>query len=100
MFITENGSAWPDEVSPRRPGARPRAGRLPVRHLAAVADAIDAGTDVRGYFAWRLLDNYEWAHGYDQRFGLVHVDYDTQVRTAKDSAHVYAEALRQHPDGR
>ena len=68
-------------------------------HLAAVADAIDAGADVRGYFAWSLLDNYEWARGYEQRFGLVHVDYETQVRTPKDSAHVYAEVLRQHRDG-
>jgi beta-glucosidase len=52
--------------------------------------AIEAGVDVRGYFAWSLLDNFEWAWGYDKRFGIVHVDYDTQVRTIKDSGHVFA----------
>jgi len=65
-------------------------------HLAAVTDAIEQGADVRGYFAWSFLDNYEWARGYDQRFGIVHVDYDTQVRTPKDTALVYAEVLRRH----
>jgi beta-glucosidase len=54
-------------------------------------DAMRQGVDVRGYFAWSFLDNYEWAHGYGQRFGLVHVDYDTQVRTPKDSARFYGE---------
>ena len=52
------------------------------------------GDDVRGYFLWSLLDNFEWAYGYSKRFGIVHVDYDTQVRTPKDSAHWYAEVIR------
>ena len=51
------------------------------------------GTDVRGYFAWSLLDNFEWAYGYDKRFGIVHVDYDTQVRTVKDSGREYARII-------
>ena len=65
-------------------------------HLGAVADAIEGGTDVRGYFAWSLLDNFEWAYGYDKRFGIVHVDYDTQVRTVKDSGREYARILAAH----
>jgi beta-glucosidase len=60
-------------------------------HLRATHDAMEAGADVRGYFAWSLLDNFEWAYGYGQRFGIVHVDYETQERTPKTSALRYAE---------
>ena len=52
------------------------------------------GMDIRGYFAWSLLDNYEWAEGYAKRFGIVHVDYETQMRTPKDSAHWYADLIK------
>ena len=62
-------------------------------HLDAILDAADAGVDVRGYFYWSLLDNFEWAWGYAKRFGIVHVDYDTQVRTAKDSALEYRRVI-------
>ena len=62
-------------------------------HLAAVADAVAAGVDVRGYFYWSLLDNFEWAWGYAKRFGIVRVDYATQERTIKDSARRYAELI-------
>lgn len=55
-------------------------------HLGACLDAIEDGSDLRGYFAWSLLDNFEWAWGYERRFGIVRVDYDTQLRTPKDSA--------------
>ncbi len=61
-----------------------------------MSDAIANGVDVRGYFAWSLLDNFEWAYGYSQRFGIVHVDYDTQVRTVKDSGHEYARIIAEH----
>ena len=63
-------------------------------HLRAALDAMRNGVDLRGYFAWSLLDNFEWAYGYSQRFGLVHVDYATQRRTPKASARFYAEVIR------
>jgi beta-glucosidase len=96
IVITENGSAWYDEVSDDGAVHDPERTDYLLRHLQAVREAMDAGADVRGYFAWSLLDNFEWARGYDQRFGLVHVDYATQQRTLKDSARVYADILRRH----
>jgi beta-glucosidase len=68
-------------------------------HFAAVARAIDAGVDVRGYFVWSLMDNFEWAFGYERRFGLVHVDYATQQRTLKDSARALQAFLAQRRSG-
>jgi beta-glucosidase len=62
-------------------------------HLAALKDAMDAGVDVRGYFLWSLLDNFEWNSGYAKRFGIVHVDYANQQRTLKDSALWYREFI-------
>jgi len=66
----------------------------PFALLGACLDAIDDGVDLRGYFAWSLLDNFEWSKGYEQRFGLVHVDYATQERRLKDSGRAYAEIIR------
>ena len=63
-------------------------------HVAAMPDAIAQGVDVLGYCHWSLLDNFEWKLGYAQRFGLVHVDYETQTRTVKDSGRAYAEIAR------
>ncbi|MBI3748568.1 MAG: family 1 glycosylhydrolase, partial [Chloroflexi bacterium] len=63
-------------------------------HIDAVGAAIDAGADVRGYFVWSLLDNFEWSWGYDRRFGVIHVDLDTLERTWKDSAYWYRELAR------
>lgn len=65
-----------------------------IRYTAAMRDAISEGADVRGYFVWSLLDNFEWGAGYGQRFGLVHVDYKTQKRTPKASAHWYRQMIR------
>jgi beta-glucosidase len=62
-------------------------------HLRAARAAIDAGVDLRGYFQWSLLDNFEWSHGYGMRFGMVHVDYETLVRTPKDSALWYRDVI-------
>jgi beta-glucosidase len=96
VHITENGSAWPDDVA--ADGAVHDGDRTAylLSHLDAVAEAIAAGADVRGYFAWSLMDNFEWAFGYSKRFGLVHVDYASQKRTPKDSARAYAEVIAAH----
>lgn len=94
LYITENGAAYADEVDPDgrvRDGAR-RA--YLEQHLAVTGAAARAGVDVRGYFVWSLIDNFEWTHGYDKRFGIVHVDFDTQKRTVKDSGRWYAELIR------
>ncbi|MDQ6897827.1 MAG: GH1 family beta-glucosidase [Actinomycetota bacterium] len=96
LMVTENGAAYPDIVAPDgqvHDGDRVDYVR---RHLGAVRDAIDAGADVRGYLLWSLLDNFEWAWGYERRFGIVHVDYETQQRTLKDSGRFYAEVIRAH----
>jgi len=89
VYITENGCSYGD--GPGADGRVRDARRIAFYrdHLAAVQAAIAQGIDVRGYFAWSLMDNFEWAAGYGQRFGLVHVDYATQKRTPKDSFHWY-----------
>jgi beta-glucosidase len=89
ILITENGSAWEDEVVDGEVHDPDRIEYLDA-HLGAISDAIAEGVDVRGYFAWSLMDNFEWAWGYDRRFGIVRVDYDTQLRTIKDSGRRYA----------
>ncbi|MGO2747031.1 GH1 family beta-glucosidase [Microbacterium sp.] len=93
LYVTENGAAFDDVVA--ADGQVHDADRTDfVRaHLSAVLDAADAGVDVRGFFYWSLMDNYEWAWGYDKRFGIVRVDYDTQQRTVKDSGHEYARII-------
>jgi beta-glucosidase len=93
IFITENGAAFSDGVVDGVCDDQRRISYLE-QHLGAVAEAIAAGVDIRGYFAWSLLDNFEWAFGYEQRFGIVHVDYDTQVRTPKASALRYRDIIR------
>jgi beta-glucosidase len=85
IYITENGMASDDRVEAGRVHDAQRI-RYLERHLNAVDEAVKAGVPVNGYFVWSLMDNFEWAFGYERRFGIVHVDYDTQVRTLKDSA--------------
>lgn len=94
LVITENGAAFDDEVSADGAVHDPLRVDYLERHLAAVLDAIEAGADVRGYYLWSLLDNFEWAFGYDRRFGITWVDFDTLERTPKDSFHRYAEIVR------
>jgi beta-glucosidase len=90
MYVTENGSAWADEVSADGAVHDPDRVAYLTDHVNAVEEAIGEGADVRGYFAWSLLDNFEWAWGYEKRFGIVHVDYDSLVRTVKDSGRAFA----------
>ena len=92
MYITENGMANADVMVGGRVADTARIEYLR-RHLMAVARAIDLGADVAGYFYWSLLDNFEWDSGYAKRFGLFHVDYANQQRTAKDSAHWYRDFI-------
>lgn len=89
LYVTENGSAWDDVVEPDGSINDVDREQYLLEHVDAVAHAIEEGADVRGYFVWSLLDNFEWAWGYDKRFGIVRVDYDTQVRTIKRSGHAY-----------
>lgn len=85
MMITENGAAYDDPMVDGRIHDRRRTDYL-ARHIGAMADAMRQGVRMEGYMVWSLFDNFEWASGYEKRFGIVHVDYETQVRTLKDSA--------------
>ena len=93
LIVTENGMASPDVVTGGVVDDQPRIDYLNV-HLDAVRRAIAEGAPVQGYYIWSLMDNYEWALGYEKRFGLVHVDFDSLVRTPKASYHALARALR------
>jgi beta-glucosidase len=90
LYITENGAAYEDTVSPDGAVHDGERTRFILDHVAAVGDALDQGADVRGYFVWSLLDNFEWSWGYGKRFGIVRVDYGTFQRTIKDSGKAYA----------
>lgn len=93
LYVTENGAAYPDQIGADGQVNDPLRVAFLKDHLAAAARAIAAGVPLRGYFAWSLMDNFEWAHGYSKRFGLVHVDYPTQRRTLKTSAYWYRRVI-------
>jgi beta-glucosidase len=93
LVVTENGAAYPDTVDPDGTVRDPARVAYLARHVAAVADARDAGVPLTGYHVWSLLDNYEWSLGYGRRFGLVHVDFATLRRTPKDSARWYQRLI-------
>ncbi|MEU8004636.1 GH1 family beta-glucosidase [Catellatospora sp. NPDC049111] len=93
LYVTENGAAYDDQVdADGRVRDDERIAYLRA-HLAAAHEAMTAGADLRGYFVWSLLDNFEWAFGYGKRFGIVRVDYDTQQRLLKDSARWYRDVI-------
>jgi beta-glucosidase len=93
MYVTENGAGYADYVDPE--GGVDDLERVEYLrgYLGAVGEAIDAGADIRGYFAWSLMDNFEWALGYSLRFGLVFVDFATQRRIPKASARAYTAII-------
>ena len=94
LVITENGAAFEDEVVDGAVHDHERVDYLR-RHFVAAHRAIARGVDLRGYMVWSLLDNFEWGYGYSKRFGIVHVDYDSLVRTPKDSALWLTELVRE-----
>jgi beta-glucosidase len=92
IYVTENGSCYDDVVEDGQVHDPQRTSYL-VRHLAALKQSLGEGVPVAGYFAWSLLDNFEWAEGYTRRFGLTHVDFTTQRRILKDSGKWYRQFL-------
>jgi beta-glucosidase len=94
LYVTENGAAFDDQVAPDGAVHDPDRTAYLDGHLRAARDAITDGADLRGYFVWSLLDNFEWSFGYSKRFGIVRVDFETQARTIKDSGHWFAAVAR------
>ena len=88
IYITENGAAINDKIVDNEVVDQDRIDYYQ-EHLLAVNDAIESGVNIQGYFAWSLMDNFEWAEGYLKRFGIVYVDYESQIRTIKNSGHAY-----------
>jgi beta-glucosidase len=93
IYVTENGAAYCDYVGPDSVVRDPERIAYLDRHLRAVGAAIDGGVDVRGYFVWSLMDNFEWSHGYGKRFGLIWVDYPTGQRIPKASFDWYRRLI-------
>ncbi|WP_307000412.1 glycoside hydrolase family 1 protein [Arthrobacter sp. V1I7] len=93
LYVTENGVTFHDYVDPNGEVRDPERIDYLRGYISAVGEAIADGVDVRGYFAWSFMDNFEWAEGYDKRFGLVYVDYGTQTRIPKQSAYWYRDTI-------
>ncbi len=93
LYITENGAAFPDVVGPDGKVHDQRRREYLRQHFIETRLAMQEGVDVRGYFVWSLTDNFEWAQGFSKRFGLIHVDYETQERILKDSGEWYARVI-------
>lgn len=96
MYVTENGAAYQDEVTPDGQICDDKRQAFLAGYIAQAHRAIQSGAPVRGYFVWSLMDNFEWAHGYTKRFGIVHVDYETQKRTIKQSGEWYAQVTKEN----
>ncbi len=96
LYVTENGAAYPDTIAADSSVHDTARVRYLAGHFQAAAAAIAAGAPLAGYFVWSLMDNFEWAFGYSQRFGIVYVDYATQRRIPKDSAHFYRSVIAEN----
>jgi beta-glucosidase len=94
IYITENGAAFYDPPTAEGKVEDPLRVDYLRQHLLAAREAMRRGVDLRGYCVWSLLDNFEWALGYSKRFGIIHVDFETQKRTMKSSAHFYKDVIR------
>jgi beta-glucosidase len=94
LYITENGAAFDDVLLPNNTVNDAQRVKYLNEHLRAVRQAIESGIDLRGYFVWSLLDNFEWQAGYSKRFGIVYVDFETQRRVPKTSARFYSNVIR------
>ncbi len=93
MIVTENGAAFPDEVLNGEVNDEERKQYLQ-QHIAQVLRAKNEGVNVNGYFVWSFTDNFEWAEGYTPKFGLVHVDFNTQKRIIKSSGYWYSKMIQ------
>ena len=96
IYIIENGAAFQDRLTPDGHVPDPRRINYLRDYITAVHEAMQDSVDVRGYFVWSLLDNFEWSFGYSKRFGVIYVDYSTQRRVIKDSGYWYAQAIAQN----
>jgi beta-glucosidase len=99
FYITENGAAFPDRVNPDGQVDDPARLSYIKHHLLMVNKAIHIGVPVKGYFAWSLLDNFEWSFGFSKRFGLIHVNYETGQRVVKSSGQWYRQVIRENAVG-
>ena len=99
VYITENGAAFQDELNADSRVHDPRRLNYLREHIAQVHHALEDGVDVRGYFLWSLMDNFEWSHGYSARFGITYVDFPTQRRIVKDSGEWYAQVIARNGIG-
>ena len=95
-YVTENGAAYPDQVGADGQVDDPLRVAYLRAYFAQAARALAADVPLKGYFVWSLMDNFEWAHGYSQRFGLVYIDYRTLHRTPKTSARWYSRVIREN----
>ncbi len=96
IVITENGAAYRDQPGANGQVDDPQRISYLQRHLRQVQRAISCGVPVKGYFAWSLMDNFEWSYGYSKRFGLIYIDYETLARVPKSSARWYAQVIREN----
>jgi len=95
IYITENGAAYNDKVEDGRVHDQKRVEYLK-QHFEIARKAIENGVDLRGYFVWSLIDNFEWAMGYTKRFGIIYIDYETQKRIKKDSFYFYQKYIKEN----